>query len=58
MQQTGQQIKDEMIAEMARMMSQQDAARRSADQLREQAARQVDGLIKQGIYADPLVKRE
>ena len=52
--QTGQQTKDAMVTEMARMMAQQDAAGRTAEQLREQAARQVDKLIQQGIYADPL----
>lgn len=50
--------KRDLITEMARMMAEQDAARRPAEQLREQAARQVDRLIEQGIYADPLVKRE
>lgn len=52
----GQQIKDEMIHETARMMAEQDALRRPAHQLMARAAEIVDEQIKKGIYADPLAK--
>ena len=55
-QDTGQQLKNDMIRDTARLIAQQDYLGRPFEAHLSKAAEIVEQQIRQGIYADPLAK--